>query len=276
MKNLLNKRGKIPMVIPFLLAFLLAGGMFLYMSFNTETVYMVDGKVLEAGTQITEALLTDGTLVMKEANKDLISKPVITSLDSIKGKYVSQDIYPGRQLTAHDFIENNNVVNDKTLRENNLEAVDLSVIELTSFNEELEKGQKVNVYSSYEYDLDGYRDQETNELLVDNLDLKLKKLFLDNGYSEESNIKADTVIVTKLILQNVPVIKALRNDENELMKVSLGTDSESAEIIYHSLKTGEVSLSLIPNTDNDYVPKETKGTVTLLELVGEKTIQSEE
>ena len=71
----------------------MAIGLFVYLNLNTTTAFIAEG-VIQSGTKITQDMLTDGTIVMKEIPKSLANEYLITDFDEINGMYVKDSLNP--------------------------------------------------------------------------------------------------------------------------------------------------------------------------------------
>lgn len=271
--NLLNRKGN-SIIIVVVIAALVAFGLFAYLQLNNTTAFVVESSI-SRGTVITRDMLTDGTIVMKEIPKTLANDYLITDFEEMNGMYVRDTLKPGKIIFAYDLASSGNLRSNEILTTYNLEAVTLRAEQVQGLSDIVDKGDKVNIYGTYEYDLSNIKDIHGGlSFPVAALNKELQEVFLANGYQLEDEIDSDAVTVTKLLLQNVPVVDVTRDEYDSIVKISIGVEPEHAEAIYSTLQTtGSVGITVLPYNDGNYVEKETKGTISSLELSKKGTIE---
>lgn len=271
--NLLNRKGN-SIIIVVVIAALVAFGLFAYLQLNNTTAFVVESSI-SRGTVITRDMLTDGTIVMKEIPKTLANDYLITDFEEMDGMYVRDTLKPGKIIFAYDLASSGNLRSNEILTTYNLEAVTLRAEQVQGLSDIIDKGDKVNIYGTYEYDLSNIKDIHGGlSFPVAALNKELQEIFLANGYQLEDEINSDAVTVTKLLLQNVPVVDVTRDEYDSIVKISIGVEPEHAEAIYSTLQTtGSVGITVLPYNDGNYVEKETKGTISSLELSKKGTIE---
>lgn len=271
--NLLNRKGN-SIIIVVVIAALVAFGLFAYLQLNNTTAFVVESSI-SRGTVITRDMLTDGTIVMKEIPKTLANDYLITDFEEMNGMYVRDTLKPGKIIFAYDLASSGNLRSNEILTTYNLEAVTLRAEQTQGLSDVVDKGDKVNIYGTYEYDLSNIKDIHGGlSFPVAALNKELQEVFLANGYQLEDEIDSDAVTVTKLLLQNVPVVDVTRDEYDSIVKISIGVEPEHAEAIYSTLQTtGSVGITVLPYNDGNYVEKETKGTISSLELSKKGTIE---
>lgn len=271
--NLLNRKGN-SIIIVVVIAALVAFGLFAYLQLNNTTAFVVESSI-SRGTVITRDMLTDGTIVMKEIPKTLANDYLITDFEEMNGMYVRDTLKPGKIIFAYDLASSGNLRSNEILTTYNLEAVTLRAEQVQGLSDIIDKGDKVNIYGTYEYDLSNIKDIHGGlSFPVAALNKELQEIFLANGYQLEDEINSDAVTVTKLLLQNVPVVDVTRDEYDSIVKISIGVEPEHAEAIYSTLQTtGSVGITVLPYNDGNYVEKETKGTISSLELSKKGTIE---
>jgi len=271
--NLLNRKGN-SIIIVVVIAALVAFGLFAYLQLNNTTAFVVESSI-SRGTVITRDMLTDGTIVMKEIPKTLANDYLITDFEEMNGMYVRDTLKPGKIIFAYDLASSGNLRSNEILTTYNLEAVTLRAEQVQGLSDIVDKGDKVNIYGTYEYDLSSIKDIHGGlSFPVAALNKELQEVFLANGYQLEDEIDSDAVTVTKLLLQNVPVVDVTRDEYDSIVKISIGVEPEHAEAIYSTLQTtGSVGITVLPYNDGNYVEKETKGTISSLELSKKGTIE---
>lgn len=271
--NLLNRKGN-SIIIVVVIAALVAFGLFAYLQLNNTTAFVVESSI-SRGTVITRDMLTDGTIVMKEIPKTLANDYLITDFEEMNGMYVRDTLKPGKIIFAYDLASSGNLRSNEILTTYNLEAVTLRAEQTQGLSDIVDKGDKVNIYGTYEYDLSNIKDIHGGlSFPVAALNKELQEVFLANGYQLEDEIDSDAVTVTKLLLQNVPVVDVTRDEYDSIVKISIGVEPEHAEAIYSTLQTtGSVGITVLPYNDGNYVEKETKGTISSLELSKKGTIE---
>lgn len=265
----LNRKGN-SVIIVVVIAAVVALGLFAYLSFNTTTAFVVENSVIQAGTKITKDMLTDGTIVMKEVPKSLANDYIITDFDEINGMYVKDVLKPGKIIFSYDIAKSGDLRSNEILTTYNLEAVTLTSEQIMGLSDVVNKNDKVNVYGTYNYDFKNLKDTFGGQgFPVSALVPEVQKVFIANGYKATDIITADEVTITKLLLQNVPIVDVKKDEENNdsIEKVTIGVEPEHAEAIYLTLQTtGKVGLTVLPYADGNYVEKNTKGSITTLEL----------
>lgn len=271
--NLLNRKGN-SIIIVVVIAALVAFGLFAYLQLNNTTAFVVESSI-SRGTVITRDMLTDGTIVMKEIPKTLANDYLITDFEEMNGMYVRDTLKPGKIIFAYDLASSGNLRSNEILTTYNLEAVTLRAEQTQGLSDIVDKGDKVNIYGTYEYDLSNIKDIHGGlSFPVAALNKELQEVFLANGYQLEDEIDSDAVTVTKLLLQNVPVVDVTKDEYDSIVKISIGVEPEHAEAIYSTLQTtGSVGITVLPYNDGNYVEKETKGTISSLELSKKGTIE---
>lgn len=269
-----NKTGGNSILIVLIIAALVSFGLFAYLQLNYTTAFVVQD-VISAGTLITEDMLANGTIVMREIPKSLANDYLVTDFDEINNMYVRDSLKPGKIIFSYDIAKSGDLRNNEILTTYNLEAVTLKADQVEGLSDSIGKGDKVNIYGIYEYDLSTIKDAYGGEAFpVSALSKDLQEIFVNNGYKLTDEITFDTVGVTKLLVQNVPVVDVTRDDFGSVSKVSIGVEPDQAESIYLSLKTtGTLGITVLPYNDGKYVEKETKGVITTLELSNKGTIQ---
>lgn len=282
----LNRKGN-SVIIVVIIAAVVSLGLFAYLSFSTTTAFVVENNVIQAGTKITKDMLTDGTIAMKEIPKSLANDYIITDFDEINGMYVKDALKPGKIIFSYDIAKNGDLRSNEILTTYNLEAVTLTSEQIMGLSDVANKNDKVNVYGTYNYDFKNLRDAFGGQgFPVSALVPEVQKVFIENGYKTTDVITAEEVTITKLLLQNVPIVDVKKDeDDDSIKKVTIGVEPEHAEAIYLTLQTtGKVGLTVLPYSDGNYVEKETKGSITTLELknggiindVGQSGSQGEE
>lgn len=268
----INRKGN-SILIVVLIAAVVAIGLFVYLNLNTTTAFVVQG-VISSGTKITEDMLTDGTIVMREIPKSLANEYIITDFDEINGMYVKDTLKPGKIIFSYDIAKTGDLRNNEILTTYGLEAVTLKSDQITGLSDVVNKNDKVNVYGTYTYSFGNIKETYGGQgFPVSALVPELQEVFIANGFKPTDIITADEVTVTKLLLQNVPVVDVKKDEYDEIEKVTIGVEPEHAELIYLTLHTtGKVGLTILPYSDGDYVKKTTKGSMTTLELKNQGVI----
>lgn len=268
----INRKGN-SILIVVLIAAVVAIGLFVYLNLNTTTAFVVQG-VISSGTKITEDMLTDGTIVMREIPKSLANEYIITDFDEINGMYVKDTLKPGKIIFSYDIAKTGDLRNNEILTTYGLEAVTLKSDQITGLSDVVNKNDKVNVYGTYTYSFGNIKETYGGQgFPVSALVPELQEVFIANGFKPTDIITADEVTVTKLLLQNVPVVDVKKDEYDEIEKVTIGVEPEHAELIYLTLHTtGKVGLTILPYSDGDYVEKTTKGSMTMLELKNQGVI----
>lgn len=264
----LNRKGN-SVIIVVIIAAVVSLGLFAYLSFSTTTAFVVENNVIQAGTKITKDMLTDGTIAMKEIPKSLANDYIITDFDEINGMYVKDALKPGKIIFSYDIAKNGDLRSNEILTTYNLEAVTLTSEQIMGLSDVANKNDKVNVYGTYNYDFKNLKDAFGGQgFPVSALVPEVQKVFIENGYKTTDVITAEEVTITKLLLQNVPIVDVKKDeDDDSVQKVTIGVEPEHAEAIYLTLQTtGKVGLTVLPYSDGNYVEKETKGSITTLEL----------
>lgn len=268
----LNKKGN-SIIIVVIVAAVVSLGLFAYLQLNTTTAFVVQNSIVQSGTKITKDMLTNGTIAMKEIPKSLSNDYIITDFAEIEGMYVRDAIKPGKIIFSYDIAKSGDLRNNEILTTYDLEAVTVTAEQMRGLSDVTNKGDKVNVYGTYTYDLTEIQDAAGGAgVTVSALLPEMQSVFLANGYTKESVITSKEVVVTKLLLQNVPVVDVQKDEYETITKVTLGVEPEHAEAIYLTLQTGNIGLTVLPYHDGDYVEKETKGSVSFGELKNKGTI----
>jgi hypothetical protein len=263
----LNRKGN-SVIIVVVIAAVVALGLFAYLNFNTTTAFVVQNGVIQSGTKITQEMLTDGTIAMREIPKSLANDYIITDFDEINGMYVKDVLKPGKIIFSYDIAKSGDLRNNEILTTYALEAVTLTSEQITGLSDVANKNDKVNVYGTYNYSFKNLKDTFGGQgFPVSALVPEIQEVFIANGYKPTDIITAEEVTITKLLLQNVPIVDVKKDEYDTIQKVTIGVEPEHAEAIYLTLHTtGRIGLTVLPYSDGNYVEKNTKGSITTLEL----------
>lgn len=277
MKKLINRKGNSKsFIVVMMLAIIVAIGTFVYLKTNDVKVYLAND-VIPAGTKITSDMLVDGTILVREVSASLTNKYVISDFKEIEDFYVKETLRPGKIIYSYDMAKEENLRSNEILTAYDLEAVTIDVGHQEGISHAANRGDKVNVYGTYVYDLSPLfeislmedEDGEIQEIAgipVSFLPIEFQEVFYENGYDEDYLINSKDITITKLLLQNVPIVDVRKNDQGKIEDVTLGLEPEHAEAIYLTLRTGRIGLSVLPYVDGNYVEKETKGSISFGEL----------
>lgn len=277
MKKLINRKGNSKsFIVVMMLAIIVAIGTFVYLKTNDVKVYLAND-VIPAGTKITSDMLVDGTILVREVSASLTNKYVINDFKKIEDFYVKETLRPGKIIYSYDMAKEENLRSNEILTAYDLEAVTIDVGHQEGISHAANRGDKVNVYGTYVYDLSPLfeislmedEDGEIQEIAgipVSFLPMEFQEVFYENGYDEDYLINSKDITITKLLLQNVPIVDIRKNDQGKIEDVTLGLESEHAEAIYLTLRTGRIGLSVLPYVDGNYIEKETKGSISFGEL----------
>ena len=277
MKKLINRKGNSKsFIVVMMLAIIVAIGTFVYLKTNDVKVYLANG-VIPAGTKITSDMLVDGTILVREVSASLTNKYVISDFKEIEDFYVKETLRPGKIIYSYDMAKEENLRSNEILTAYDLEAVTIDIGHQEGISHTANRGDKVNVYGTYVYDLSPLfeislmedEDGEIQEIAgipVSFLPIEFQEVFYENGYDEDYLINSKDITITKLLLQNVPIVDVRKNDQGKIEDVTLGLEPEHAEAIYLTLRTGRIGLSVLPYVDGNYIEKETKGSISFGEL----------
>jgi len=277
MKKLINRKGNSKsFIVVMMLAIIVAIGTFVYLKTNDVKVYLAND-VIPAGTKITSDMLVDGTILVREVSASLTNKYVISDFKEIEDFYVKETLRPGKIIYSYDMAKEENLRSNEILTAYDLEAVTIDVGHQEGISHAANRGDKVNVYGTYVYDLSPLfeislmedEDGEIQEIAgipVSFLPIEFQEVFYENGYDEDYLINSKDITITKLLLQNVPIVDVRKNDQGKIEDVTLGLEPEHAEAIYLTLRTGRIGLSVLPYVDGNYIEKETKGSISFGEL----------
>ena len=277
MKKLINRKGNSKsFIVVMVLAIIVAIGTFVYLKTNDVKVYLAND-VIPAGTKITSDMLVDGTILVREVSASLTNKYVISDFKEIEDFYVKETLRPGKIIYSYDMAKEENLRSNEILTAYDLEAVTIDIGHQEGISHAANRGDKVNVYGTYVYDLSPLfeislmedEDGEIQEIAgipVSFLPIEFQEVFYENGYDEDYLINSKDITITKLLLQNVPIVDVRKNDQGKIEDVTLGLEPEHAEAIYLTLRTGRIGLSVLPYVDGNYIEKETKGSISFGEL----------
>lgn len=277
MKKLINRKGNSKsFIVVMMLAIIVAIGTFVYLKTNDVKVYLAND-VIPAGTKITSDMLVDGTILVREVSASLTNKYVISDFKEIEDFYVKETLRPGKIIYSYDMAKEENLRSNEILTAYDLEAVTIDIGHQEGISHAANRGDKVNVYGTYVYDLSPLfeislmedEDGEIQEIAgipVSFLPIEFQEVFYENGYDEDYLINSKDITITKLLLQNVPIVDVRKNDQGKIEDVTLGLEPEHAEAIYLTLRTGRIGLSVLPYVDGNYIEKETKGSISFGEL----------
>lgn len=277
MKKLINRKGNSKsFIVVMVLAIIVAVGAFIYLKTNDVKVYLAND-VIPAGTKITSDMLVDGTILVREVPTSLTNKYVISDFKKIEDFYVKETLRPGKIIYSYDMAKEENLRSNEILTAYGLEAVTINIGHQEGISHVANRGDKVNVYGTYVYDLSPLFEinlmedeegeiQEIAGIPVSFLPIEFQEVFYENGYDEDYLINSKDITITKLLLQNVPIVDVRKNDQEKIEDVTLGLESEHAEAMYLTLRTGRIGLSVLPYVDGNYVEKETKGSISFGEL----------
>lgn len=254
-------------VIVFIVAGVVALGVFSFMSLSSTGVYMAT-TVLQPGTKITEEMLNDGTIKKVSEPRSLINEDTITNFEDINNKYIKYPVGPGKVIFGYDFAAENDIRTNKTLQSQNLEALSLNADSIVNSVSNLNTEDKVNIYTVEQIDLKTF----TNEGMIEiaKLPADIQTIFKEAGNLEESDqVSVGTYKYSKLIAQNIPVVSISKNSEtNKVTTFTLGVDPDIAEDTYLAIESGKVGINILPYTDKSYKEKVSTGTLQNLQFVG--------
>lgn len=284
--NFFNKKGN-SILIFVIIALVVSIGFFMLFQFSTSPVLVVSGSI-PAGTKITQDMLLDGTIEIKEAANSLINEYTVKSFDEIVGKYAKENLNPGKMIFSYDVASSSDLRNNPYLQQHDLEAITIDSSNQVGLSKKVIRGDKVNIYGIYNYDFSHlFNDVGANgipatgenavkSIPLSALPVEIQDVFLKNGYTPESTITAKDITISKLLLQNVPIIQVDKEEDGDLKAITIGVDPNQAEGIYLTLNTGKIGMSIIPYLEDEYVEKDTKGSISFNELKNMGTIRDVE
>lgn len=263
--------------IVILIAAVTSLGAFAYLQLSTTNAYVAT-KTIEPGTKITKEMLSDGTLKLTQVPRHMLSKELtndylVKGFDTVEDKFLKEGLKPGKLLFLYDVASNKDTRNNEILKEQNLEAININFDSNLGSPSNVNRGDRVNLYGVYTYDLTSMPGNNGSGVPVSSLSSELKDVFIKNGYSESSIIKGQNFTVSKLLLQNVPIVDVDKEkDTDKVLGVTVGIDPNQTEAVLLTMKTGKIGFSLLPYQAGDYNTKQTKGSVSTGELINKGTI----
>lgn len=276
--NMISRKGKAGVVIPIIVSAILALSYFAFMQLNTSVGYVVQSSI-EPGTEITQELLNTGDIIVKQIPKDLATTNTITEFSLIEGRFVKHTITPGHIISAYDIAKTSDLRTNNDLVSMNLEAVSIPVTDQSGIPNSSKVGDRINIYGVYTYEFDNMmrnEDGEIENLTVASLPNSLKEMFLSNGYKEDSALMSEEITISKLLLQNVPVVATDVDESGILRNVIVGLGSNHAELVHITMTTGKIGMALLPFSEGGYIEEMTSGVISTLELNVNETFKSGE
>lgn len=267
---MISKRGNAK-IATLLIAGAVSLGIFGYMQLTTTTVYVCDG-VITAGTQITEDLLSDGTIIAKSVPKSLTNEGSIKNFNDVKGEFAKYPIGPGKMLFSYDIAGETDIRNNPIIRNQNLEALTLKIDSVIGASDALRANDRVNVYTIQEVDLSKYTEDSFVE--VGKLPDNIKELFITLGdFSETDKVATGEYQYSKLLAQNIPVIDVVADLESSVSTdFVIGVTADMTESILLAMKTGSIGMNILPYSENGYKIKESKGSIQYIQVAKESEI----
>lgn len=235
---------------------------FVAFQLSTTTVYVAESNHIRAGEKITETMLQDGTIKAKQVSKSMVNEMTITNFEEIKDKYVKYPIGQGQVIFAYDIAGQNDYKNDPTLIEEKLQAVTLNIDDVLGLPSNIQKGDRINLFTAYKIELGSYGFTEET-VKVEELPENLKILFEQNGYNGELSTQ-NAFNIAQVIAQYVPVVDTIIDSETgKITQVVVGLNTNNAEQTYLSLSgQGKVAASVLPYSDGEYVEEDAKSAIT--------------
>jgi hypothetical protein len=261
-------------VITLIIAVVAAVGVFAYMQLNTTMAY-VSRAYITPGTQITTDMLNDGTIELVQVTKSMTNEYLISDFNQIEGRYAKYNINPGHPIYAYDIAKSSDLRTNETLVSQNLEAITIPMENAYGITPDVQVGDHINMYGIYEYEIKSITDSSTttedgSPILVSQLPQTIQEIFLANGYTKDQNVSSDAIRMSKLQIQNVPVVAVNTNkdaENPEVVSISVGLNSHDAELIFLAKKTGnDVGMTLLPYSKDGYEEKTTTGVIESNEL----------
>ena len=153
MKKLINRKGNSKsFIVVMMLAIIVTIGTFVYLKTNDVKVYLAND-VIPVGTKITSDMLVDGTILVREVSASLTNKYVISDFKEIEDFYVKETLRPGKIIYSYDMAKEENLRSNEILTAYDLEAVTIDIGHQEGISHAANRGDKVNVYGTYVYDL---------------------------------------------------------------------------------------------------------------------------
>ena len=157
---------------------------------------------------------------------------------------VKDSLKPGKPIFSYDIAKTGDLRNNEILTTYDLEAVTLTSEQITGLSDVVNKNDKVNVYGTYEYSFKNLKDTFGGQGFPVSALLRDFSKYCLQWFQATDVITADEVTVTKLLLQNVPIVDVKKDEYDNIEKVTIGVEPEHAEAIYLTLHTtGKVGLT---------------------------------
>lgn len=267
---MLKRRGNTKLIIIGIAA-AVSLGIFAYLQMTTTTVYMAK-TAINSGTQITQDLLSSGTIVAKSVPKSLVNSASIKNFDDINEKFVKFPIGPDQLIYSYDMAGESDVKNNSILREQNLEALTINADEILGGCEALANNDRVNIYAIETIKLSTFT--EADMITIGELPDNLKNIFMEaTGKSEGEQIAVGDYKVSRCVAQNVPVVEVNKDNEtNKIVSFTVGVTNSISQNIYLSMETGSLGVNILPYSENTYKVKEGSGTVESLQYLGSSEV----
>lgn len=244
---------------------------FSFLQMTTTTVYQAT-TAISSGTEITQDLLSTGTIVAKSVPKSLVNSATIKDFSDIEGKFVKFPIGPDQLIYSYDMAGESDVKNNSILRSQNLEALTLNADEMLGGVEAIANNDRVNLYAISKIDLSKFTQADMTTL--GELPETIKKMFMSALDKDESyEIAVGEYQISKLIGQNIPVVEVSKEQEsNKVVSFTVGVNHTLSEEIYLSMSTGHLGVNILPYNENSYKVKEEVGSVENIQYLGKSEV----
>lgn len=250
--------------ITLVLAGLIAVGAFAFFTSQNVDVLVAKGDI-PVGTKITSDMIGT-TIQVVSVPKDLTNEFSITNQNQIIDTYVLNNLSDGKLIFSTDIASEKNLRENKYLKELNLEAVTIERDKTTGITNSIATGDRLNLYSIIDVSISSPEGLESVE--ISSLHKNIQDILIENGYKIDQTIGTGDYTFSKLLVQNVPVVEVerghLENEGNEDIKtISVGLKPEESEMLYLTMNTGKVGISILPFSEKDYEVEDTKGGTNL-------------
>lgn len=242
-----------------------------YLQLSTTTVYQAT-TAIPSGTEITQDMLSSGTIVAKSVPNSLANSASIKDFSDIEGGFVKYPIGPDQIIYSYDMAGESDVKNNKILREQNLEALTINADEVLGGVEAIANNDRTNIYAISTVKLSIYTDADT--ITLGELPDELKETFMKaTGKSEEDSIAVGDYKISKLIAQNVPIVEVNKdNESNKVVSFTIGVTDEISQNIYLSMETGNLGINILPYSEKNYKVKSGTGAIESIQYLGESEV----
>lgn len=254
-------------VVVFIVAAAVSVGVLAIQTLSSTSVYVTTTNI-SSSTQITESMLSDGTIKKVSVPRSLANASTIKNFEDINGKFIKFPLGEGKMIFKYDFSSDSDMRNNEKLIKNNLEALSLNASSISNAVNSISEGDNINLYTVETIDLKTFSKEAMIE--VSKLPADVQKVFKEAGnLTDTDQINVGTYKYSRLVNQNLPVVEVKKDkDTQKVTQFTIGVTPEQSEEAYLAIEGGKVGVNILPYSEKTYKEKESKGSIQNLQFVG--------